>query len=184
MNELIDIFAQHGIWIKPYFSGLQYKTWHKGTDPAIVVHWRFLINGEVFDYYQGAGYLLPFPMKNSDREKRDYVVKQYKALGVETDRNPVIVKLGSYKNPYLDKPASALAPSIEDLMECLVNEAEAAQKPLREFLDEMGFDDQLEGLTVHRECEETARKLWRALGAAYEDVRRVVEEGWTATCFV
>jgi hypothetical protein len=153
MNKLIDILAQNSICVTPIYCGLQYHTWGSNDDPSVVAHWQLKFGGQVFDFYQGVGLLLDMPLSNEDKEKRDRVAEQYKALGLWEDKFPVIHNASGFRDPFRVGKKAALAPSIEDVFYTLVSDAESAEMPLQDFIDELGYEDTLQGFITYRECD-------------------------------
>lgn len=112
--------------------------------------WVVAINGQDFPYYTGRG--------NRKRVTRYLSSAERQAL--ETEKRHALTDYGF--TLYI-QATRAVKPTLDDVMHCLVGDAEAATQTFDEWCSNFGYDtDSRKALSTYLACQETANKLVKA----------------------
>lgn len=121
--------------------------------------WSIKINGESFSYKTGLGHAIKLHDKYGsfryDYKKEKKADTQYIS---ETDYLVEVQKLDS-------------------VLYCLFSDADAGMMSFSEFCDNFGYSsDSLKALDIYRECEDTAKRLRKALGTEFYNEKLRIEK--------
>lgn len=114
-------------------------------------HWHITINGQQFDYFSGLAH----------RERKAKLwggqLEEYKRLSNSMTR---LTQHGLEKLLAVSK---AKAPTLDDVLYCLVSDADAAEMTFRDWCDNFGYDtDSRKAFDTYHACQETHDKLIKA----------------------
>jgi hypothetical protein len=108
-------------------------------------HYRVSINGESFDYRMGAGYFTPKYNRRGNLNRIDADERINKKFNNS---------LGGWLH----------YPTVEGVIHSLLSDMQFGEMSFAAFCDELGFNyDSVSDLGTHRDCEQNAKKLRKAL---------------------
>lgn len=124
----------------------------KSNDWQETAHkWHITINGQEFDYYSGLAH-------------REAILKHRKSEGggytYDELKHKNLTQAGFEQMLKLSKPVK---PSLDDVLYCLVSDADAAEMTFSEWCSNFGYDtDSRKALATYELCQQSADKLRKA----------------------
>jgi len=136
-----------------------------------MVCWLVTINGQTFSYGEGIGHFVTGgKMWKHPEEVADAIAKYIASKGKVNIRNIQDTLSDFYKPTSRLRIASfgfilknVEPPKLDDVLYCLVSDAEAENMGFADWCDNFGYDtDSRSALATYLECQETASKLRKA----------------------
>lgn len=114
-------------------------------------HWHVTINGQEFDYYTGLGHREAI-RKTMRSEGGGYTYDELKHKNLTQVGFESMLKLSKAKPPVLD-----------DVLYCLVSDADATEMSFSEWCDNFGYNsDSRKAFRTYELCQKNADKLRKA----------------------
>ena len=115
-------------------------------------HWLVTINGHLFDYYTGFAHRVSTDKGSTRHDANAY--DRIKNLNLKDTADNLALLL---------KRSKPTPPTLDDVLHCLVMDAEAASMTFQDWCGNLGYDeDSRKALSIYHECQETYNKLVQA----------------------
>lgn len=151
---------------------IKYKATHTGSRTKIhdgrpykQVRWTIHINGQLFDYFEGQGHFIKPENKWARKTIGQMLINsvlsgEHFRMGghsiSHTEVNDIITKRVQVKSDMF----KLLPPKLDDVLYCLVNDAEALDMCFEDWADNYGFDtDSKKAEKIYQSCVATGLKL-------------------------
>ena len=121
------------------------EDWHKTAD-----RWLCSINGVEFDYYTGIGHRIG--RGKWIKSDSNHTFAELKRLNLTEEGMKQLIRIS--------KP---VAPKLDDVLQCLLTDAIAAEMSFDDWCGELGQDsDSIKALEVYHTCQKIGGKLRKA----------------------